>query len=262
MVWVSSPPAVPCSPGSSWVYSFPVLPSFLSLVVWSEGKLKDMRRDKKRRTHVNDPLGFSFLSRGSRRTEHVHLHLQKCHWYTQNTVCSRDAIIPWVTQPSGWPRTASKYSLKKFWEGVIETKIWKLASPSQYPLHALLLVLFPSWIASSASRLHYLNYPAISHGSCISYGPSIMTVSSAFIQLVCAKSTSEMTLSTCRDSQWKPPLAIIFLKNWWVGNINHFKKLPPSNRFEQFVQSLYIEEFMFEQAVPGSTLTNGIMSGS
>lgn len=132
MMWVSSPSAVHCSPGGLWVYSFPVLPSSPSLVVWSEGKLKGMRRDKKRRTHVNDPLDFGFLSRGSRRTEHVHLHLQKCHWNAQTTVCSRDTIIPWVTQPSGWPRTASKYSLKKIWEVAVETK--DLETSQSFPI--------------------------------------------------------------------------------------------------------------------------------
>ena len=46
-----------------------------------------------------------------------------------------------------------------------------------------------------------------------------------------------------------------------MRSINNLKKLPPSNRFEQFVQSLYIEEFMFEQAFPGNTLSSVVYNG-
>lgn len=56
-------------------------------------------------------------------------------------------------------------------------------------------------------------------------------------------------------------LAVIIVYKW-VGSINNLKKLTPPSRSEQFVQSLYIERFMFEQAFPGNILTNGIISDS
>lgn len=60
----------------------------------------------------------------------------------------------------------------------------------------------------------------------------------------------------------KPSIGCYYFFYKWVGSINNLKKLTPPSRSEQFVQSLYIERFMFEQAFPGNILTNGIISDS
>lgn len=199
-----------------------------------------MRRHKKRSSPVNDLLGQTSVSVKMLQEKRTCLFAlgKSVAEISKYCLFYRD-YDPESQSPLANTRTASAFSLRRIVRG--SSRIKRSGTSQAFPMPS------PSARFSSSPARTALQ----GQGCTISVPrPPLMDLVFHNDCVFCLRPACicnkhiETTLGTGMDSPWLPRgegtfPGLLFFRNWWVGSINHFKKLPPSNRFEQFVQSLY-----------------------